>query len=458
MQALRVREKVGYAFGDFSSCLIWQTITIYLLFYFTHVAGVEQGAAVAIISASKIIDGLTDILMGFIIERTHTRFGKVRPYLLTMGLPLAASLVMLFSVPASLSTHGKLVWIFVSYNLVTSVFYTALNVPYSGMHNFLTDDSMERSRLSILRLIFAYAAQTLINSTTLLLVRGLGDGTETGQAGWTGAMVVIGTASFALALVTFFTTRERVGGGTDEDGKRLSVRTSLRSVLRNRYLLLLLAAMLFSFTANALGSGAAAYYAESVLQDVNATAHLTNASTIAMVAGLILIVPFVLKHFPKRAIYQAGIAATALAGFLSSISPGSLPLLVVMNAVKGLAMGATSSMIYAMFADAVDWGEYHTGIRTAGFGTGLLQCMGKFGIAAGTALMGVILGAGGYTAGAGQQTEGGLKALVAVYTWVPGVILTLSLGIMFAYTLDRHYPEVARNLRERREQQGKTEE
>ena len=451
MQALRVREKVGYAFGDFASCLIWQTISIYLLFYFTNVAGVEQGAAMAIISASKIIDGLTDILMGFIIERTRTRFGKVRPYLLTMGLPLAVSLVMLFSVPASMGNHGKLIWIFVSYNMVTSVFYTALNVPYSGMHNFLTDDSMERSRLSILRLIFAYAAQTLINSITLLLVRGLGDGTETGQAGWTGAMIVIGTASFALALVTFFTTRERVGSSEDEAG-RPSARAAMRSILRNRYLLLLLAAMLFSFTANALGSGAAAYYAESVLRDVDATAHLTNASTIAMVLGLIFIVPFVLKRFSKRAIYQTGIAAMALAGLLSSVAPDSLPLLVVMNAVKGLAMGATSSMIYAMFADAVDWGEYHTGIRTAGLGTGLLQCMGKFGIALGTALMGMVLAAGGYSAGAETQTDGGLAALIAVYTWIPGVILILSLGIMFGYTLDRYYPEVARKLRERREQ------
>ena len=125
---------------------------------------------------------------------------------------------------------------------------------------------------------------------------------------------------------------------------------------------------------------------------------------------------------------------------------------LVMNAVKGLAMGATSSMIYAMFADAVDWGEYHTGIRTAGLGTGLLQCMGKFGIALGTALMGMVLAAGGYSAGAETQTDGGLAALIAVYTWIPGVILILSLGIMFGYTLDRYYPEVARKLRERREQ------
>ena len=437
MQSLKTREKVGYAFGDFSSCLIWQSISIYLLFYFTNVAGVEQGAAIAIISISKFIDGFTDILMGFIIEKTHTRFGKVRPYLLTMGLPLAVSTVLLFSVPASLSTN-----------------YTALNVPYSGMHNFLTDDSMERSRLSVLRLIFAYAAQTLVNSTMLVLVRGFGDGAETSQAGWTGAMVVIGTASFLLALVTFFNTRERVGSGMAEDGSMTTARASARSVLRNRYLLLLLAITLFSFSANALCSGSAAYYAESVLYDVNATAHLTNASTIAMVLGLVFIVPFVLKRFPKRTIYQAGVAASAAACIMSCIAPASLPLLIAMNAVKGLAMGATSSMIYAMCADAVDWGEYRTGIRAAGLGTGLLQCMGKFGIGLGTALMGAVLAAGGFSAGAAEQTGRGIGALIAVYTWIPGAILALSLGIMFLYHLDKLYPEVARALRERRGRDG----
>ena len=451
MQPLKPREKVGYALGDFSSCLIWQSISIYLLFYFTNVAGVEQGAAMAIISVSKIIDGFTDILMGLIIERTRTRFGKVRPYLLTMGLPLAVSTVMLFSVPASLSVHGKLVWIFVCYNLVTSVFYTALNVPYSSMHNFLTDDSMERSRLSILRLIFAYAAQTLVNSTTLLLVRSLGDGTETGQAGWTGAMIVIGAASFGLALVTFFTTRERVGSGTNQELSARSMRASLAAVLKNRYLLLLLGAMLISFGANAMSSGAAAYYAGFVLRDVNATVPLTNASTVAMVLGLIFIVPWMIQHFSKRTIYQVGMAASVLASILSRTAPASLPLLISMNAVKGLAMGATSSMVYAMCADAVDWGEYRTGIRAAGLGTALLQCMGKFGLGLGTALMGAVLSAGGFEAGAAVQTGQGLNALISVYTWIPGVILFFSLGLMRAYNLDQLYPEVARALRERRE-------
>ncbi len=450
VRALRIREKVGYAFGDFASCLIWQSISVYLLFYFTNVAGVEQDAAVAIISVSKVIDGITDILMGFIVDRTRTRFGRVRPYLLTMGLPLAVSTVLLFSVPAALSVHGKLIWIFVCYNLVTSVFYTALNVPYSGMHNFLTDDSMERSRLSVIRLIFAYAAQTAVNFFVFTLVQALGDGTNESQAGWTGAMIVIGAATFGLALVTFFTTRERVGGAPGA-AERPSVPVSLRSILHNRYLLLLLGATLISFTSNALISSSATYYANSVLENVDATRLITNAITIAMVLGLVFVVPQLLKRFPKRYIYQAGMLAAGAAGLLSSLAPTSLPALLALNAVKGMAMGATSSMMYAMCADTIDWGEYHTGIRVVGLGTALVQCMGKFGMGLGTALMGLVLSAGGFNANADTQTASGLNALIAVYTWIPGLIMLGAMGIMFAYRLDKLYPQVAEALRQRRE-------
>ena len=436
MEPLKPREKVGYAFGDFASCLIWQSISIYLLAYFTDVAGVPQDEAVFIISVSKIIDGITDILMGFIVDRTRTRFGKVRPWLLTMGLPLAASTVMLFSVPASLPLQGRLIWTFVSYNLVTSVFYTAMNVPYSGMHNFLTDDSMERSRLSVLRLIFAYTAQTLVNFFMYTLVEKLGDGTKTSQAGWTRAMIIIGAASFILALVTFFSTKERVSGGEADRGQRPSAGVSLRSILRNRYLLLLLGGTLISFTANVLLGSSSPYYAKFILKNQDATKDITNATTIAMVVGLIFIVPFLLKRFPKRKIYQAGMAVSAGAFLLSGLFPESLPALLALNALKGAAMGATSSMMYAMCADTIDWGELRTGVRAAGLGTALLQCMGKFGMGIGTAVMGLVFAAGGFVADAEVQTGSGLNALIAVYTWIPGIVLLIALCIMFAYDLD----------------------
>lgn len=447
--ALRTREKIGYATGDFASCLIWQTITIYLLYYCTNVAGIETAAAVSILSVSKFIDGFTDILMGFIVDRTRTRFGKVRPYLLTMGLPLAASTVMLFTVPAGLSVHGKLIWIFVAYNLVTSVFYTALNVPYSSMHCFLTDDSEERSRLSILRLIFAFAAQVLINAVVFSLVRQLGGGELTDQAGWTRAMVVIGAGCFALALVTFFNTRERVSGASA--GGSVTVRDSLGSILRNKYLLILLAATLTTFTAGSLYSGSAAYYAQFVLRDVDATGLITNAVTAAQVFSLVFLVPWLIKRLPKRSVYRIGAGSLAVCYLASCIRPENLTVLIALNAVKGAAQGCTGSMLYAMCADAVDYGEWKTGVSSAGLGTAMVQCLGKFGMGLGTALLGAILSGGGFAATADVQTAGGQTALIAAYTWIPGLFMVLTWVIMALYRLDGEYPRIIRELKQRRE-------
>ena len=447
---LKTREKIGYATGDFASCLIWQSITIYLLYYCTNVAGIETAAAVSILSVSKFIDGFTDILMGFIVDRTKTRFGKVRPYLLTMGLPLAISTVMLFTVPASLSTHGKLVWVFVAYNLVTSVFYTALNVPYSSMHCFLTGDSEERSRLSILRLIFAFASQVLINAVVFSLVRRLGGGELGDQAGWTRAMIVIGACCFLLTLVTFFNTKERVSGGATGGGS-VTVRDSLGSILRNKYLLILLAATLSTFTAASLYSGSAAYYAQFILKDVDATGLITNAVTAAQVVSLIVIVPQLIKRYKKRMIYRLGSGALAVCYLASCIRPDNLPALIALNIVKGAAQGCSGSMLYAMCADAVDYGEWKTGVSSAGLGVAMVQCLGKFGMGLGTALLGVILSFGGFAATAEAQTAGGTAALVAVYTWLPGLFMVLTWSIMALYRLDAEYPRIIAELKERRE-------
>ena len=447
---LKAREKNGYATGDFACCLIWQSISIYLLYYCTNVAGIETAAAVSILSISKLIDGCTDILMGFIVDRTRSRFGKVRPYLLTMGLPLAASTVMLFTVPQSFSVHGKLVWIFVAYNLVTTVFYTALNVPYSSMHCFLTDDSAERSRLSILRLIFAFASQVLINAVVFTLVRKLGDGNVNDQDGWNRAMIVIGAACFALTLVTFFSTKERVSGGATSGERRVTVRASLGSILRNRYLLILLAATLSTFTAGALYSGSAAYYAQFILHNVDATGLITNAVTAAQVLSLIFIVPFLIKRFEKHLLYRTGAVMLAVCYLTSYIRPDNLTLLLTLNAVKGAAQGATGSMLYAMCADAVDYGEWKTGVSSAGLGIAMVQCLGKFGMGLGTALLGFILGRGGFVATAAAQDAAGQAALVAAYTWIPGIFMVLTWAIMAGYRLDREYPTIIRELQQRR--------
>ena len=448
---LPVREKVSYALGDFACCLIWQSISVYLLYYFTNVAGVPTADAVRIISISKILDGITDILMGFVIDRTKSRFGKVRPYILTMGLPLGLSTILLFSVPSGLSIGGKLIWIFVCYNLVTTVFYTALNVPYSSFHCFLTDDSDERARLSNIRLVFAYAAQVLINGSVFFLVRKLGGGELADQNGWTKAFLIIGIACFLLTLVTFFGTKERVSGESSGSGRpSVTILDSLRSVGQNKYLLMILATSLCSFMQSAIGMGAAAYFAQFILKNVDATGSITNAQSIAQVLTLIFVTPVLLRHFKKHTLYQASTILMIISFFGSALAPDKLPLILAMNALKGIAFAGTTTMIYGMCADAIDYGEWKTGINSAGLGTAMMQGLGKFGMGIGTYILGLILDFGGFEASAAVQTASGEAALIGCYTWIPGIFLVVTFLIMLAYHLDREYPAIIRELNKRR--------
>ena len=443
-----VKEKVSYAFGDFACCLIWQSISVYLLYYCTNVAGVDTASAVRIISVSKILDGLSDIVMGFIIDRTKSRFGKVRPYLLTMGAPLSISAVLLFSVPAAFSLQAKLVWIFVCYNLVTTVFYTALNVPYCSMHAFLTDDSDERSRLSIIRLVFAFSSQVLVNASMLFLVRSLSGGSVTSPAGWSRAMILVGAVAFALTQVTFWNTKERVGRATPE---KIPLKDSIKTVFLNPYLDLLLATTMFSFFPVAITGSVSTYYAQYVLDNVDSVGLLNNAVTAAQVLSLIFITPRLLNRFPKRRIYLFGTLLSFCSYLLCAFVPRSLPGLMVLNVLKGVGYAATGPMLTAMIADAIDYSEWKWGINSQGFGNAMSQCLIKFGIGIATALLGAILGAGGFNPELAVQSPDAQKAIIAAYTYIPAIFYAGTFILVFLNRLDKIYPKIAEELKKRRE-------
>ena len=190
-----------------------------------------------------------------------------------------------------------------------------------------------------------------------------------------------------------------------------------------------------------------------VLRDVDAVAAITNATTIAQVLSLVFISPVLIRHFQKRQIYLFGSILLVLAYLCSAIRPDNMTVLLVLNAVKGVANGATGPMVYAMCADAVDYGEWKDGFSSAGLGTAMVQCVGKLGMAAGTMVLGLILNGGGFVATSVIQTPQGQNALISVYTWVPALFIACGATIMCFYRLDRRYPDIIRELRGRREKQ-----
>lgn len=199
-------ERFSYGCGDLGCNIIYSAMSAFLLFYYTDYVHVDAVTIGTIMLLSRVFDGVTDLIMGVIVDRTKSRFGKCRPWILRMAIPFALAGVLLFSVPSGLGETSKLVYIFITYNLVSSVVYTAINVPYATLNSLITQNQYERSVLSIFRMILATVGTLLITNLTLPLVQFFGDN----MSAWTKTFAVFGVLSVIVFIITFTGTKERV--------------------------------------------------------------------------------------------------------------------------------------------------------------------------------------------------------------------------------------------------------
>ena len=251
----KIFERFAYGCGDFGCNIIYTAMSAFLLFYYTDYAGVSAMAVGTIMMISRVFDGISDIIMGVIVDRTHSRLGKARPWILRMCIPFAISGVLMFSVPASWSSTPKLVYVFITYNLVSTIIYTAINVPYSALNALMTQDPYERSVLSIFRNLLATAGTLTINTFTLPLVEYFGNN----ASAWTKTFVVFGIVSIAAFLCTFFGTKERVRAneaGEQKVEENVPFVTGIKALFQNKYWIMMTGMLALFFLMYSVNGGA----------------------------------------------------------------------------------------------------------------------------------------------------------------------------------------------------------
>ena len=449
---LSLRERIGYGMGDFASNMVFAPLATMAVFYYTNIAGIATGTAVGIVAFSRILDAVSDILVGGMIDRMDSPHGKARPFIARMAIPLAVSLILLFSIPSALPYKGKLIWVFLTYNLVSTVFYTALNVPYATLSFYMTDSSEERARLNVFRLASAFGGQLLVNLTIIRMVRLCGRGSDTSEAGWTAAISIYAAAAVAAAFFCFFATKERVHPVRQGSGGGTGFREGFYAICHNPYMLLLSAASFIVYTLSSMHSGSAAYYAEYNLKDLNAYSTFSSMQTLMQVLSIIFFVPFLLKRMNKKRIYILG-AAIATAGFaVNAFLPEALATATISGGLKGIGFGILPTMAFSMLADTIDYGEWKTGINCAGLGNAVLGCLSKLGMGLGTVLMGMILSRGGFSENLTVQPAGVPGAVRMAYILAPMAAEIAGIVIMLFYRLDDRYPQIMEELRRRREE------
>lgn len=467
-------EKIGYGFGDMSSSMFWKIFSYYLPFFYSNIFGLSLAHAGTLVLVTKLYDAVSDPVMGLIADRTNTRWGKYRPYLLWIAIPFAVAGVLAFFTPQTDNYTFKHVYAYVTYILMMTV-YTAINVPYGAMLGVMTDDSREKSVFSSFRMFFAFIGSFIAMGSfePLLKLRQSILGTLPAEwtladsipADWTIAVSVIGIVCAVLFILSFVMTRERVTEAemakepvrenSDETAKT-SVAEDLKALVANGPWWMLLGGGIAILLFNCVRGGAAAYYFADVLgtNAIFTLALFLTVGEISQLVGVVVTVPVSEKIGKKATFLLVLVAVTVLSIIVAFLpeTPAGMWALLVSQILICIAIGINSPLLWSMFADVADYSELKNGRASTGLIFSSSSMAQKFGAAFGSAIVLWVLMAFGYDNAKGAvQTPEALATIKALISWIPAIGSAAGIAIMLGYPLtDKKMSDIRQELSKKR--------
>ncbi|MGW8316513.1 MAG: MFS transporter [Bacteroidales bacterium] len=465
---LSVGEKLGYSLGDLSANLIFQTLMTFLAFFYTDVYRVPPAAASAIIFTGGMIGAFFNPIMGAIADRTQTRWGKFRPWILWTALPFGIMAILAFSTP-DFGEKGKIAYALITYIILVLV-YSANNLPYAALSGVLTGNIAERNSISSYRFVAVMVAQFVVQVLLLPLVLILGDGDKT--KGFENTMGIFAAVGVLFFIITFLTTRERI---IPKPEQKSSLREDLGDLVRNRPWIAMLILTIFVFITLSMKGGSYVYYFENYLSEAHLAAFLDNIGFNGFIDGLnrvltniglngfqwpedaptsgfsvfngggiiFMIVGIIFSkrladRFGKRDVFGVGLFLSALC-LLAFVfyPPESIGLVFVTQILHGFFYGLTIPLLWAMIADVADYSEWKNNRRATAIIFSAMIFGLKAGLSIGGALVAGILAAFGYDeslAVQGPEVIRGIKLLVSVF---PTVTFMVGVACLFFYAIDK---------------------
>jgi GPH family glycoside/pentoside/hexuronide:cation symporter len=425
---LSVKEKIGYGLGDAASNFYWQMFMNFLLFFYTDVFGISAAAAGTMFLIVRIWDTVNDPMMGLIADRTESKWGKFRPWLIWGALPIGIIGVLTFTTPG-FGMSGKLIYAYITYTLMIMA-YTVVNIPYSALMGVMTPDSLERTSLSSYRFVLAMAATFVVQGATLPLVKVLGG--ESQAAGFQRTLMVYSVAAIALFYLTFRLTKERVKPPKEQ---KTSLKNDLRDLSHNGPWLVMFLIGIFALTYNCIRSGAVIYYFKYYVGRESLTSAFMMAGTAAVIVGIML-TNFFAARIGKRNLYITLMAVTTVLTTLFYFVPReNIAAVFGLHIAISFFLAPTAPLIWAMYADTADYSEWKWKRRATGLVFSAASFAQKMGYTIGGALAGWLLAYFGFKANAVQTeaTQNGIRLLISV---IPAVGSALAAATACFYTLD----------------------
>lgn len=458
---IKLTEKIGYGFGDMASSMFWKLFGAYLMIFYTDVFGLPAAVVGTMFLITRVWDSLFDPIVGVVADRTHTRWGKFRPYLLWLAIPFAGIGVLTFITP-SFGETGKLLYAYVTYSLMMMI-YSAINVPYASLLGVISPLPKDRNTLSTYRMVFAYIGSFIALLLFMPMVHyfsGDSKALEDQQYGWTMAVVVIAVLCALLFYGCFAWTKERVKPIKEKQG---SLKDDVKDLLHNKPWWILLGAGVSALVFNSIRDGATVYYFKYfIVEEDYANVSLFGISFVlsglylavgqaANIIGVILAAPLS-NRIGKKKTYMASMAvATVLSVIFFWFDKTDLALIFTFQVLISICAGSIFPLLWSMYADCADYSELKTGNRATGLIFSSSSMSQKFGWAIGTAITGWLLGFFGFQANAVQSEEAisGIKMFLSL---LPAIGTVLSVFFIALYPLsETRMKQITAELEEKRQ-------
>lgn len=436
---LKFSEKISYGLGDCSANVVAALVSTYLTAYYTDSIGIAAAAVGTMMLLARVFDGVTDVIMGVIVDKTSTRWGKARPWLLWTAPFMALALILLFHVPTGMSDGGKLVYAYLTYIFQNCIVYTACNLPYNALLSRMTLNVQERASVSSMRFFMTQITSLIITALTANLMESLG---------WHYLSIIYGIVACAMLIISFLGTKEHIGedeaSGTVKVDK-VPIDVSVKALVKNKYFFIQTILFCF-FYAGSVGIGTMTYYyCNNILGSIKYITYFTMAKTLAA-ASVNMILPKLVSRFGKRKMMMSGGICMAVGGFIIGSAHGVLPVALAGMTLYGAGIGIVAAGVFATTADIVDYGEWKTGVRSEGLVNSCTSFGMKVGIGMGSFLGAKILEIGGYIGTAQQQTETALNAINFGFGYMGCIVGSVCFILCLLLNVDKYMGEVQQTL------------
>jgi len=444
-----ILEKSAFGMGDLASNLFYQTFTMFLLYFYTDVFGISAAAAGTMFLVVRMLDTFYDPLVGVLADRTNSKYGKFRPWILYTVVPFGILGFLTFYTP-DLVTSSKLVYAYITYTAMMFV-YSTINVPYGALMAVMTSNSLERTSLSAFRAIFAFSGGIIVQAFTLKLVHYFGllnsntDGSVNEQFGFSAAMGIYSVLAVLMFLTTFFMCKERVKPIQDENN---SIKKDIRDLFTNVPWLILTLVGIMTCLYVAVRNGSIIYYFKYYVNSAG-TAHLFGfqigadalvstfmvVGTVCSILGTIMLKPMA-SLIGKKKVYMVSMAlGTILSVAYYFLDKDQITLMFVFQALCNFAVGPAMAMMWSMYADTADYSELKTGRRATGLIYSSANFAQKFGWSIGGAIAGYLLAYFGFVANATESPET-IHGVRVLFGLMPAIWSAIAVIALFFYHLD----------------------